>query len=248
MLYKHLAVAAPLLFAAAMPGWAATVNLSNLTAAWTNPTPAGSVSSNTGAGTTTPQIRWEASGFDFIAGSGGSITVPPSPSATFTLGTFVHVNFPTAVALDTVDLAITADVAVDGVDQGSKTFVFGFTQIGTLNADDPCPFGGANGQGVNINGCADKVLVDFSESSDSFLVGTDIYTLNILGFELGNSFVTEFLTAESAANRAGLRAQVTLRSDLQVPEPMSSTLVGLALLAAAGLGRGGAGRSTRRAA
>lgn len=210
---------------------AATVTLSNITGAWFNPDPAAVITSNTGADTANAQIRWAASGYDFFSVGGASVAVPPSPSATFSVATFQHVNQPVGAAITAVSLRIMADIDVDGVTVGTRSFFFDFQHDETPNGDDPCIYGGANLTGVNINGCADRVSVSFSDASESFLIGSDEYTVNIIGFLDKGLLVTDFLTAELATNTAQLVANVTLRSDLTVPEPASLALVCLSLLA-----------------
>lgn len=209
---------------------AATVTLSNIFGEWFDAIPAGNVTSNTGGGTANPKIRWNASGYDFDAAASAVGIVPPSPSANFTLGDFTHINQPVASSITSVRLRITADIDVDGTGLGNRAFLFDFMHDETPNGDDPCAYGGANGAGVNVNGCADRVTVLFSDASESFAIGGDLYTINIIGFDSGGGLTSDFLTAELMSNTAALIGNVTLRRDLTVPEPMTSAMVGLGLL------------------
>jgi hypothetical protein len=224
---------------------AATVSFSNILGTWFDAAPPGNISSNTGAGTGNTQVRWggasEASGYNFTAVGSPSAVVPPSPSATFALGTFSHVNFgiPAGTSITGIKLRVTADISVDGtpVSGGSRSFVFQFLHDETPNGADPCAFGGAFGVGVNAAGCADRVRVQFTDASESFDIGGLVYTVNVFGFESGGSTVTDFLTAENATNTARLIANVTLRDSLTVSAPGTASLAVLSLLGMAALRR-----------
>lgn len=209
-----------------------TVGLSNITGSWYDPDPALVITSNTGPGTAT-SIRWDASGYDFKAAASASAIVPPSPSPNFSVGTFTHVNQTIFTdPITSVKLQINADITIDGTFVGNRAFTFGFLHEETPNGSNPCPYGGANGQGVNLNGCADRVRVSFLDTSESFDIDGLLYTINIVGFQTAAGFVTDFLTQEQANNNAQLMANVTLRDSLKVPEPASMALLGAALLAA----------------
>jgi hypothetical protein len=217
---------------------AATVSFSNILGTWFDASPAAAITSNTGAGTGNTQVRWDFdSGYNFTSVASASVAVPPSPSATFALGTFSHVNFPVFSSISAIKLGVKADIEVDGVSVGTRNFVFQFLHDETPNGSDPCAYGGANGVGVNINGCADRVRVQFTDASESFEIGGLVYTVNVFGFESGGSTVTDFLTAERATNTARLIANVTLRDSLTVSAPGTASLAVLSLLGMAALRR-----------
>jgi len=210
---------------------AGVVTFSNILGTWFNANPLANIDSNTGT-SANAQVRWGGaaniandSGYNFLASGTTSVTVPPPQG--FTLGQFSHVNFPVGSSITGIDLEIDAHVVVGVVDEGIKKFFFHFTHDETPNSP-PCPYGPPGLTGINANGCADKVSVNFLTTSDSFLVGSDLYTINILGFQQGvGPLVTDFLTMEDAVNTANLVGQVSLRSS--IPEPGSIALVGLAL-------------------
>jgi len=145
------------------------------------------------------------SGYDFsINADPLDVPVPPSPSQ-FLLGTFNHQNFPIFFpAIIGIQLKITADVAVDGnpVAGNPLTFLFDFEHLETLNDLDPCPDGGPNGVGVNINRCADRLTFSINPTSQFFFLGSDRYTLTLKGFiavggdPLNDPALSEFWTAE----------------------------------------------------
>jgi len=212
---------------------AATITFDNVVGAWSNVSGGAGVnfiSSGGGAasvnwGTTLPQ-----SGYDFFSATPPpvDVVVPPSPSAPFTLGDFQHRNrpIPAGTSITAATLTISMDVSVDGSPLGSKNFVFDFLHNETPNGANPCADGGANGVGVNVNGCADQVRFVYNNLSDTFTVGNITYTVDLFGFVLPNGGVaTEFWTTENAANRATLQGVVRQH----VPEPATLLLFGLGL-------------------
>lgn len=232
-----------------------TVLLNNMTARWFEGNPAAAVTyfSNN---TTAPYARWGdpasfggQSGYNFVfATQPIDFTVPPSPSANDVLGMFTHVNFPIfPPSITDIKLEIEADVLVDADEGGpgapvvvgsNLTFRYGFDHWETDNGARPCANGAANGSGVNVNGCADRVIAKWLSSSSVFFLDGVEYTLNVIGFSLdsaGTNPFANFWTAEEQTNNAYLVANVTRRQDLDpdpdpdVPEPGTLALIGLGL-------------------
>lgn len=231
------ALAAAALAGLGLSAQAATVSLSSITGTWFDANPAANASYG-GSNTANPTVRWGTtnpqSGYNFNAVANASADVPPSPSSDFDLGTFTHLNnpIPAGTSITDVKLRVTANVMVDATDFGSRSFEFLFTHFETPNDADPCADGNPRVVPPNQNGCADRVTVSFLNSSESFDVNGDIYTINIVGFKIGGNTFTEFWTAERQDNSATLVANVTLRSAV-IPEPGALALAGIALLGAA---------------
>ena len=245
------AIAVAVSLGAAANASAATILFQNLVAQFSNVQGGVNVIvNNNPGGSPNAFISWGGDGVNPMTGSGYImdvvdtppgvvVAVPPVPSAAFTLGTFTHANFP--IPLDTgitgLVLTISADVSVDGTPIGNYDFSYQVNHFETLNGPNPCADGGANGVGVNVNGCADRVSMGFLGISDSFSFGGNQYSLEVLGFFRNGQFATEFWTAESSPNNAQLIGRVNFRSEIPevVPEPgtIGLMLTGLALGAAA---------------
>lgn len=165
------------------------------------------------------------SGYDFV--SLGDLVfqldTTTESSGIGNIATFRHLNFPITAAggsLTGIRLNFNTDVLIDGQYVTNTNFIYAFDHWETPNADNPCADGGPNNAGVNINGCADRVLVNFAASSGDFQVGDTLYALAVRGFLIGGNAATQFWTAENLSNEAFIRGQVVTR-DLAgvVPEP-----------------------------
>ena len=218
---------------------AALVQIVNISADWFNAVPGPGVTvGHTGS---TATVRWgigdpipgNQSGYNFTPNPAGiSANVPPA-GGPFELGTFEHLNFPIFEPfLQSVDLMVSADVLINGNPVGTLNLVFDFTHDETINNLNPCPFGGANGQGININGCADKVTVTSGGGSTDFFAGGGKFTLTTVGFSQdgGNTIMGSFFTIENQNNFAELFVNITGPLQGEIPEPGSLALIGIVLL------------------
>ncbi len=207
---RALAVAATLAASAATPAAAGVVVFSNVSAAWSDPTPGSGITIVNGAPTSTaswgtPALGNRQSSYTFTGN--GAVTddlVSGGSDGPFQLGEFQHNNWPiTGTSLTSIKLLFTADVSVDGNDVGAQTFEFTFHHDETPNngTNGACKYGGTPGSGINTYGCADQVSVESNSLQNMFTFGRDTYTLEIAGFFSGGSLTETFLTKEGKVEK-----------------------------------------------
>lgn len=250
---RNLSVAVPrALIAAGLAVTMATVaeaqiTVDAITAQWSNAVGGQNVAINNAA--TPIDIRWGVtppgglrSGYDFTPTAPPSfgVVVPMDGFALFNLGTFNHRNFPIFrnTNINSVDLGVTLDI--DGAVPNNFSQTFTIFHEETPNDEVPCAYGGANFQGVNINGCADRVTFGIAGSQNSFTVNGINYGLTLEGFSsdpLNYVGTSDFLTIENQENEAYLFARIFT---VEVPEPSSVALL------LVGLGAFGAAARRRR--
>lgn len=230
---KRFGVAALAAAFLSVPASAVVIDFTNVKATWFDPV-GGSGISYTGNGTSSASVRWGTpqgagkSGYDFTVAPLTSITVnPPSGSAEGVLGTFTHRNnsISSGTSIEGIKLKFDTDVTINSVYFGNVTFIYDFSHWETPNNANPCANGGAQGVGINNNGCADRVQVNFNSQSDYFTIsenGVDYnYAVDVIGFMVGGNPMTSFWTREQADNSAYVRGKVVLYSEAvgDVPEP-----------------------------
>ena len=219
--------------ASAVPAAATTVAFQNVVGEWLLPVPGSTSVTYTGNPGANAKVRWGTpsnpanaqSGYNFIGSNIGPLVVPlGGSSGAATIGTFEHVNFPinSGTSITGISLKFTADVLIDGSSVGTRNFLYNFSHDETPNGDNPCADGGAQGVGVNVNGCADHVVMNFNSISETFMIGADKYTLDLAGFLVGGNPTTGFWTTENQVNTAYIQGKVNLYERAiggGVPEP-----------------------------
>jgi hypothetical protein len=209
-----------------------TIEIRSLSATWSDAVAAGAGNlflGFTGNGTNDATVNWGGqvdggpqSGYRFE-----SELLPISEafsaigSADFKIGEFTHINNPVfAPSIASVVLTLSYNVWLDNVQIGTFNSVYDFTHTETVNAPEngQCPFGGANFQGINDNGCSDRVQIGLNKGlSQRFDVNGVSYQFEIGGFSDGHGGVlNEFITREAANNVADLVGNISV-----VPEPAS---------------------------
>jgi len=226
---KALAAASVLSIAAATPAMAAMTDItfSNVKATWFAPIGGSNLHEETN-GSDNAAIFWGSgngpqSGYRFQTNIPMiSVNTDTQTSAVTSIGTFTHYNYAinSGSGISGIKLKLTMDVTVGSTVMQNIDFVYAFNHWETPNGNNPCADGGNHGQGINNNGCADNVSVNFLQESGFFTIDDIEYALDVEGFLVGDDPATSFWTREEATNVAELRGTVVLRSLAgAVPEP-----------------------------
>lgn len=253
--YRHAAAfcAASALALSIGAAQAGTISIDNVVGNWTAWT-GGTNVNTTPSGANPAELRWgipqggSQSGYDFDAISPSG---PWAQDVDFDLGNFTHHNFVidsgTSITGATLAVQFTFHFDAAPLTSYTRTSVFDFAHWETPN--DPgkgnkCANGQANNQGVNKNGCADRVTAitnpDFTETFEFENEDGDIrtYVFAVSGFDVG----PEFWTVEQKTNTAKLHARITYEENIQPPSTVPVPASAWLLLSSLGI----AGVATRR--
>ncbi|ROT98858.1 PEP-CTERM sorting domain-containing protein [Marinobacter sp. R17] len=217
--------------------WAFPIDLDSVSGQWSNHSGGQNVHYNAAGN----QIRWgygyPQSGYGFVGSAPPSVTI--NDSSPFSLGTFTHYNYPISneSAIDSVDLNIYADFSTADGSTSQGPFAFTFLHNETPNnapvehCGSLCQFlaiFGIDTSYTTHDGPVDdivQIIFDDALTSSEFKIGSEIYSLSILGFEGDSSMLT---TSEYSQTSVNLLASLNVRD---VPEPGTLGLMGLGLLA-----------------
>jgi hypothetical protein len=157
---------------------------------------------------TNQRLRW---GIDLGSGQSGlDITGSPSIQNVATNGAAVpnvsvtHLNNPIqAPTLRSVDILSTLTLTPFSPSGGvlpSSTVTFGVDFLETSNGANPCADGGANGVGVNSNGCADIFVIDQNSLNFPFFYDLDALDGNATDDYAPQQYFISFFEATSGLN------------------------------------------------
>jgi hypothetical protein len=191
---------------------AASVDITGISGIWTATT------GTTADGLNTKNISWGVpdtfrgqSGYDFEKAATPQNNL--LANVLFDLGEFTHRNnpiFPPSITGATLKVVI--NFAINNVPQEAIETFYNFAHWETDNGANNCANGESNGQGVNSNGCADRVTATLNQGlSESFFVGADEYVFIIEGFKVGDTLLSEFWTKEKNDNSATLKGRYVLK-------------------------------------
>lgn len=225
--------------AAVSEGSAGSITVSDITGAWADKAIGGrTVKINPGA--ETGSLAWGATNFynrdqsAFEFQSAGSVSSDQANGAIISLGGFSHFNNPIlGASLTSAALAVSTNLAIDGVNLGAHQFEFNLDHLETVNFARRCENGGRFGVGVNAFGCADMVTLTNVGDSRTLLVDGVLYTLAIAGFIVDGELASFLETMERGASRAQLALSVSVAEALETPIPAAAALF---IAGVAGLG------------
>lgn len=205
---------------------AASLQISDITASWVNPSGGANVNFS-GNGSLTPSVSWGNPSPSSGDQSGYDLTIlgdpVPNPGADiddiFDVAEFTHNNNPIAsgTGINSVELNVEADILLDGATQVSDAmFRFLFDHDETPNVSGDCPDQPASER------CADIVTTSLLNDTSTFTFEDTVYTLTILGFVKDDEFTSVFVSGEGGSNSGTVRASFTAAP---VPLPAAGWLL-----------------------
>ncbi|MEO8592844.1 MAG: THxN family PEP-CTERM protein [Candidatus Solibacter sp.] len=232
---------------------AATLSLNSSTGTWISVIPAATPGLT---GETTSHVQWGTPGsladnpLGLKSGYQFNGAAPPpvlgiNLDTNFLLGTFIHENnaIVPGTSISQVTLRILLELGIpDGpTNVGPLAFDYIFQHDETNNGASPCAYVAPENTNPTPNitpvgfagpSCDDRVFIANSIPATNFLIGSTLYTLNLVGFSQngGVTIRDKFYTTEDIDNSAQLFAKITA-AEQTAPEPASFMLIGGGMLA-----------------
>jgi len=195
--------------------YGATVTFNGLDSKFHTTTGGSNVAYPNGTGYTDPtKVTWGnggTSGYEFNA---TNPVFSENVDTLFSLGTFTHTNqaINRGTGISSVNLSVRSDLQFGAVNLGVKIFDFLIKHNETPNTGNGC--------------CNDIVSITTLNSTGTFNVGVDVYTLNILGFASNATnaangvYSSIFSSPEGASNSRILMASFSVFEGQQPPSPV----------------------------
>jgi len=227
-------IARPVVFLALLLMIAGSANafvLSNVDGDWSNWV--GGANVNTPGGVLNPgygnqsqdQIRWgtlfspgtvgKQSGLGFTGSAGSGATVSFGLGEAFQIGELEHFNWPIDVGTNVTDVRLTLHMAFADPSGLNESPFFAIHINETPNTPGPVD---------------DIISFPGSLPSASFTVGTQEYTLHILGFgPNADSILSQFVSPENVDNQTLLWGRITGTNEPVIPAPAAVVLAGIGM-------------------
>jgi hypothetical protein len=216
-----------------LAGSAKAFVLSNVDGDWSNWV--GGFNVNTPSGVPNPgygnqsqdQIRWgtlfspgtvgKQSGLGFTGSAGSGATVSFGPGEAFQIGELEHFNWPIDAGTNVTDVRLTLNMAFTDPSGLDESLFFTIHINETENTAGPVP---------------DIISFPGALPSVPFTVGTQDYTLDILGFgPNADSILSQFVSPENVDNQTFLWGRITGTGEPVVPAPAAVVLAGVGMAA-----------------
>ncbi len=176
------------------------------------------VSTNGGSGVTgtgTNEVRWGTTSYPYYTKSGMRFDGQSASFTTgqeFCLGQLTHFNWPITNAASGAKLRVSLHFATPSISP-DPTFDFDIAIDETTNPSTTCALSSCAYSPCSTIPCPDRVSWSSNIPAQTFTIGSDTYTLQMVGFKdscPSGNLVTKLVTQETMDNRAYLVGKIVL--------------------------------------